>query len=171
MQESLTRRSLLPRHYWAGIWDRRYIPGLAAFSDEALALMKRKRDQTLEIVYRLHRAGVPLHLGTDTAAVPSVVPGLSLLQELRLMVKAGLTVDDAWAAGSRVAGASLGASPLGTVRAGAPADLLIFGDDPTRDLEALSTLKGVVAQGRLYTRAFLDDALSRHGCTIRSPLP
>lgn len=162
--------SLLPRHYWAGIWDRENIPMLAGLSDDVIALMKRKRDQTLDIAHRLHRAGVPLHLGTDTAAVPFVVPGLSLLQELRLVVDAGLTADAAWAAGSRVAGASLGVGRLGLVQEGAPADLLIFDEDPTRDLDALSTLRGVIAQGRLYTRSFLDDALAQHQARFSAPL-
>jgi hypothetical protein len=44
---------------------------------------------------------------------------------------------------------------------GAPADLLIFREDPTRDLAALSTLEAVVAQGRLYPKEMLDQALAR----------
>jgi hypothetical protein len=38
---------------------------------------------------------------------------------------------------------------------------LIFRDDPTRDLASLATLEAVVAQGRLYPREWLDDALAR----------
>ena len=75
---------------------------------------------------------------------------------------AGLDVEEAWAAATRVAGESLGVPDLGTVRAGAPADLLIFRDDPTADLRALATLQAVVAQGRLYPRADLEAAIAAH---------
>ena len=51
---------------------------------------------------------------------------------------------------------------LGTVQEGAPADFLLFREDPTRDLAALSTLEAVVAQGRLYPKAVLEAALARH---------
>ena len=50
---------------------------------------------------------------------------------------------------------------LGRVERGAPADLLVFREDPTRDLDALSTLEAVVADGRLYTREHLDEELAR----------
>jgi adenine deaminase len=45
---------------------------------------------------------------------------------------------------------------LGTIAPGAPADLLLFREDPTRDLAALQTLEAVVADGRLYRRETLD---------------
>jgi adenine deaminase len=56
-------------------------------------------------------------------------------------------------------GGSLRVPGLGTLAPGAPADLLLFREDPTRDLGALATLEAVVADGRLYRRKTLDDAL------------
>jgi adenine deaminase len=83
-------------------------------------------------------------------------------EELRLLAASGLGVEGAWAAATRVAGESLGVPDLGVVRAGAPADFLLFRDDPTRDLRALATLQAVVARGRLYPRADLEAAIARH---------
>ena len=51
---------------------------------------------------------------------------------------------------------------------GAPADLLVFREDPTRDLAALESLELVVADGRVYTRAQLDAALARHAEHVHS---
>ena len=161
---------LLPRHYRDGAWDRRNMPLLSRFSDEALEIMEQAVVRSQEVVFRLHQAGVRIHLGTDTAAMPFVVPGVSLQQELGLMADAGLTVKEAWRAGTCVAGKSLGVPLLGTVQEGAPADLLIFDKDPSRDLAALSTLRGVIAQGRLYSKEFLDEALSRHRERFEKPL-
>ena len=57
---------------------------------------------------------------------------------------------------------------LGTLEAGAPADLLVFREDPTRDLAALSTLEAVVAQGRLYTRDSIERGLTAHRSQLES---
>jgi imidazolonepropionase-like amidohydrolase len=83
-------------------------------------------------------------------------------EELRLLVAAGLSAEDAWVAATRGAGESLGVPGLGVVVPGAPADVLLFRDDPTRDLRALSTLQAVVARGRLYPRADLEAAIAEH---------
>ena len=73
---------------------------------------------------------------------------------------AGLSAEAAWVAATRDAGASLAIPGLGTVAVDAPADLLVFRADPTRDLANLATLEAVIAQGRLYSRATLDDAVT-----------
>jgi cytosine/adenosine deaminase-related metal-dependent hydrolase len=72
------------------------------------------------------------------------------------------SAEAAWRAGTNAAGASLGLSQLGVVQVGAPADLLIFEQDPTTSLAALATLKGVVSAGRFYSKGFLDEAIARH---------
>jgi imidazolonepropionase-like amidohydrolase len=109
----------------------------------------------------MHDAGVRLHSGTD-ALVAFVVPGASLHRELRLFVRAGLTPEQALAISTRASAEFLGVPELGRLRAGAPAELAIFRDDPTQSLDALDTLLGVVRDGRLYSRADLDAQLERY---------
>jgi hypothetical protein len=160
---------LLPRYYRDVVWSRQN--GLfSTFSSETLELMKQGFGRGQEVVRRLHQAGVRIHLGTDTAGAPFAVPGASAQEELGHLVGAGLTTEAAWVAGTRDAGESLGVPLLGTVGEGAPADLLIFGRDPTRGLEALSSLRGVVAQGRLYAKSALEEGLARHRQRFESPL-
>ena len=160
---------LLPRYYRDVVWNRQN--GLfRAFSGEALEVMKQGFVRGQEVVRRLHEAGVRIHLGTDTAAAPFVVPGVSAQEELGHLMGAGLTAELAWAAATRGAGESLGVPLLGTVQEGAPADLLIFDRDPTRHLGALSSLRGVVAQGRLYTKSALQEGLARHRQRFERPL-
>ena len=113
------------------------------------------------VVRRLYEAGVRIHVGSDTPN-PFVVPGRGLYEELSHLVEAGLTPEAAWVAATRWAGETLGLAKLGTVQAGAPADFLLFREDPTRDLVALSTLEAVVAQGRFYPKTVLEAALARH---------
>jgi hypothetical protein len=161
---------LLPRQFRQGSWDRRLMPVFRHFTDETLQLARHALERSLEVVRRLHEAGVRLHLGTDTAGMPGLVPGACLQRELGWMVKAGLSLEEAWIAGTRSAGESLGVDRLGRICTGAPADLLLFAQDPTRDLWALATLQAVVAQGRLYTRHELMDALVRHRQRFEQPL-
>jgi hypothetical protein len=74
-----------------------------------------------------------------------------------------------WQAATAGNGASLPAKGLGIVQAGAPADFLIFKSDPTQSIDALDTLEAVIANGRLYTRADLDSALSRYRKRFDNP--
>ncbi len=120
------------------------------------ALLKMK-----EVIRRMYKAGVRIHLASDVMN-PFVVPGASLHQELHLFVDAGLTPEEAWVTGTRWPGEFLGLPKLGTLQEGAPADFLLLREDPTQDLAALSTLEAVVAQGRLYPKPVLDEAYARY---------
>lgn len=145
---------LLPRWYREVFW-RPQAAFLPAVDHLRAALPKMKT-----VVRRLYHAGVRIHVGSDTPN-PFVIPGAGLHEELRHLVDSGLTPEEAWLAGTRWAGETLGLAKLGTVQEGAPADLLFFREDPTRDLAALATLEAVVAQGRLYPKTVLDTALAR----------
>lgn len=155
-----TGAELLPRYYREVIWNPRYDRRLGRRADADWAAMRETIRNAKRIVLRLHRAGVRIHVGTDTMN-PYVVPGFSLHEEMRELVDAGLTPEEVWRAATAEAGDSLGVPGLGVVRSGAPADLLVFSEDPTRDLGALDSLEAVVADGRLYPREELDAALER----------
>jgi imidazolonepropionase-like amidohydrolase len=113
-----------------------------------------------ETTRRLHAAGVAIYAGTDTL-MPYVAPGSSLIQELPELAAAGLTPDQALAAATTLPGAALPQRGLGTVRVGAPADLLILRDDPTRDVGALESREAVIADGRVYRESDLQEMLAR----------
>ena len=160
--DALADRALLPRYYRDVVWNPRAgLPFVRELQPEVTMALARALPVMMRVVGRLHDAGVRVHAGTDVPS-PLVVPGASMHEELRLLVASGLSTEEAWVAATRAAGESLGVPDLGSVRTGAPADFLLFRDDPTRDLRALSTLQAVVAQGRLYPRADLDAAIARH---------
>jgi len=122
-----------------------------------------------EVARRLHAAGVPLRAGTDTLA-PMVVPGAALHEELRLLAGAGIPPEDVMAIATRGSAGVFGVEDLGTLRPGAPADLAIFREDPTRDLAALDSLMAVVVDGRVYTREMLEAQLDRYRRDFDHPL-
>jgi imidazolonepropionase-like amidohydrolase len=150
----------LPRYYRDVVWDPRRFPGVRDFPEDELDTFRVRVEHMQSLVRDLHAAGVRIHAGTDCLN-PFVVPGASLHEELELLVGAGLTLDEAWGAATRVAGQSLGVPGLGIIREGAPADFALYRRDPTRDLRALDSLEAVVTQGRLYERADLDRILER----------
>ncbi|MBM4245319.1 MAG: amidohydrolase family protein [Deltaproteobacteria bacterium] len=151
---------LLPRYYREILWDPAHDPRLSdlgAADEETLqgTLRNAKR-----VVKQLADAGVEIHVGTDTMN-PFVVPGASMHEEMWALVDAGLTPEQVWIAATRSAGRALGEQNLGIVRIGAPADLLIFREDPSVDLNHLQTLEAVVAGGRLYPREVLEEGVAR----------
>ena len=100
---------------------------------------------------RLANNGVPVAVGTDTlGGLAATPPGLNTIQELELMVEAGLPTHDVIEAATRNAAEHLGlAKDLGTVEPGKIADLIIVDGDPLADISALRNVEIVVQAGRV----------------------
>ena len=114
----------------------------------------------LEMTLAIHRAGVPLMAGTDTAAGVYVIPGFSLHQELELFVKAGLTPMEALQTATLNPAKFLGRTrDLGTVETGKIADLVLLDASPLDDIRNTQKISAVVLGGRYFSRADLDGIL------------
>ncbi len=99
---------------------------------------------------RLHRAGVPVALGTDMWAFP----GLGVSIEMDLYVRAGLSPLEAIRAATQTAARSLGIeTDRGTVEPGKRADFLILSEDPLRDVKNVRGLQEVWKLGRPVWKA------------------
>jgi hypothetical protein len=122
-----------------------------------------------QLAKKLFDAGAKLFLGTDVAQ-PFVIPGLSLLEEMRLFAGAGIGVEQVWSLATRDAGERLGIRGLGRIEAGAPADILLFRRDPTQTLDNLASLEAVITAGRLYRVSDLRNALQSNTAYFNSPL-
>lgn len=98
-------------------------------------------------VTQLHRAGVPIVLGTDANLVPGVpanVPyGASVHRELELLVAAGLTPPEALRAATAGAAERFGLPDRGRVAPGLRADLLLVAGDPSVDITATRSIRAV----------------------------
>lgn len=152
--------ALLPRFYRDVVWNPEIgFDAARSLGPEGFEMVKAAQRVQLATVKRLFDAGVELHTGTDVL-IPFVVPGAGLHRELRMFERAGLTPEQALALSTRSSARFLGIEGLGELRAGAPAELVVFREDPTRDLAALATIAAVVRDGRLYTRESLDAQLA-----------
>jgi imidazolonepropionase-like amidohydrolase len=114
----------------------------------------------LEMTLAMHRAGVPLMAGTDTAAGVYVMPGFSLHQELELFVKAGLTPIEALQTATLNPAKFLGRThDMGTVEKGKLADLVLLDANPLDNISNTQRISAVVQSGRYFSRADLDGIL------------
>jgi imidazolonepropionase-like amidohydrolase len=112
--------------------------------------IQRKTAEVLEASRRAFRlaldAGVPMAAGTDCGAPGH--PHGTLREELKLMVEAGATPQQALKFGTSGAARLLGlGNELGTLGPGKRADVLAVGGDPLRDIHALDEVRLVLRDG------------------------
>jgi imidazolonepropionase-like amidohydrolase len=116
----------------------------------------------------LKKAGVKLLAGTD-APQPFVFPGFSLHQELELLVYSGLTPLEALRAATYNPPEFFdGLDSLGTVGRGKLADLVLLDANPLTDIRNTRRISMVIANGRVFDRAALDQLLN-HVATALKP--
>lgn len=107
------------------------------------------------LVGRMHRAGVRLLAGTDTACQGGL-PGHSLHHELAELVKAGLSPLDALRTATANPAAYFKRSQPTGAKVGARADLVLLTDNPLQDIRNTQRIEAVVTRGRLLRREQLD---------------
>ena len=114
------------------------------------------------IVSVLHRAGVPMILGTDAMEV-GTVPGFSVQKELANLVEAGLTPLEALQTATSNASNWFvhpeGGGVFGTITLGERADLVLLDADPLADIANVSKIRGVMVQGRWLPKVELQRML------------
>ena len=158
----------LPRFWfdvWAFLWGPPFSPG----DRKAEATHDQFRARQAALTAGLYAVGARIHAGTDTL-MPYIAPGSSLHGELGELERAGIPGEAVWAIATREAGRSLAPSGVGTLREGAPADLLFLRENPADDLAALRTLEAVLVDGRLYRRRDLDAALAQLDAYFDGPV-
>jgi imidazolonepropionase-like amidohydrolase len=120
-------------------------PHLAAGGDTKFprwsAHMRRLHERRYDTVRGAYDAGIPVFVGTDAGG--SLAHGL-VADEVAELVTAGIPAADAVSAASGGARAWLGRPGL---EEGAPADLVVYEDDPRTDVRVLAAPRRVVLNG------------------------
>ena len=142
-------------------WTAAVEQGLArpgAENHRAVAALRR------DILAALHRAGVPILLGTDSPQIFSV-PGFSVPRELAVYVEVGMTPWEALLTGTRAVAEHSArngwmSGDFGTIAEGKRADLVLLEGNPLEDIGAAGAVAGVVLSGRYLDAEEIGAALT-----------
>jgi hypothetical protein len=108
-----------------------------------------------------HRRGVELLAGTDAMGLPMIIPGRSLIRELELLNRSGLSPYEVIRTATVNPAKFLGRDrEFGTLAPGRRADLMLLDRNPLESLSALDRPAGVMVRGRWLPRDRLDEMLS-----------
>lgn len=121
-------------------------------SKEVVEMVDKNGEASFEIlkniVLSLDQVNAKLTAGTDAGNLPFLIPGSSLIEELKLLSKIGIsnykvlrmtTINAAMAMNKQ--------SSIGTIEEGKRADLILLQDNPIEDLNNLYSNKGIMVRG------------------------
>ena len=138
----------------------RWSEAATAFAETTIANEKRT-EWTMKMVDQINQAEIDIMAGTDTP-IFFLTPGLSLHEELAVLVEAGLSPIEA------IESATLNPAryfdmenELGLVKEGYLADLILLDANPLSDIQNTKKINLVVRNGKVYSREDLDTIFER----------
>jgi len=133
-------------------------------SNETPTQLQQRKDRYQLLLKQLpliQQSGIRIIAGSDAAALNTYVyPAESIIQELEIFQEAGLTplqiLQSATINGARYFGIE---NKTATIEAGKNADLVLLDENPLQNINALRSIRGVMARGIYYDRGALDAIL------------
>ncbi len=147
--------SVLAKHRQIKNFSSRYenMPFVSHLPEDDRAEFEQGYRNVLEFVRRFVNAGGKIQAGTDT--ITGGLPGLSVHQEMQMLVEAGLTPMQALQSATRWSAELLegkngarGPARVGSIEPGKLADLVVLGADPLADILNTQAIERVMKDGR-----------------------
>jgi imidazolonepropionase-like amidohydrolase len=111
------------------------------------------------LVVELHRAGIPLMVGTDLST-PGALPGFSVHDEMAIWQDAGIPAADVLRGATLVPARFMGLDDrLGSIGKGKTASMILLRANPLEDVRNAREIESVFLRGRYYDRKALDHLL------------
>jgi imidazolonepropionase-like amidohydrolase len=127
---------------------------------ENASLRKLGHENRATIVGALNKSGARLLLGTDSGEGQGSILPAAIVEELALLVEAGLTPYEALKTGTVNAAAYLERSEdFGILTKGMRADLLLIECDPLSNVSCVKEQSGIMISGRWFTKQDLGNML------------
>jgi hypothetical protein len=124
------------------------------------AWWQRQYESDRKLTGEMHRAGVRLLAGSDSLD-RYVFPGSSLHYELRELVAAGLTPQQALQTATENPAEFFGRKDEGAIVAGRRADMVLLDADPSHEIANAQKIAAVILAGQLLQRKDLDALLGK----------
>lgn len=120
-------------------------------SEEEIQRRRNLRERFMNMIPQLQEAGVPILAGSDSGPYNSFVyPGISLHEELKELVDAGLSPLEALQTSVRNGPAFFDVSDrYGKVEPNYAADLVILDNNPLEDIENTQGINAVISRGKI----------------------
>lgn len=112
-----------------------------------------------KVLKSMQKAGVPLLVSPGDG--PFIVPGFSMLEEMRIFRKAGLSNYEVLRAATSNAERFFGRKNQGSVAVGKKADLVLLAGNPLADIDNVGSVEGVALRGRWIPKREIDERLAR----------
>jgi imidazolonepropionase-like amidohydrolase len=142
----------VPRDAWRGF---------SSEPVEASHVLARAHGLHRRLIAEMASAGVPIMAGSDTPNLQAA-PGMSLHDELELLVASGMTSLQALRAATTTPADYLGTrDSLGTVAPGMLADFVLLDADPIERIGNTRRIHAVVSRGRFHDRQALDGMIAQ----------
>ncbi len=117
--------------------------GFAVPKDLTRADYRKSWAKMVELLGRMHKAGVPIVAGTDGA-------GIELVREIEIYTEAGMTKAEAIAAATIVPAKLVGKDQeTGSIKVGKTADLSLVDGDPSKKISDLRQTRVIMLDGKL----------------------
>lgn len=131
--------------------------GFAVPKDLTRADYRASWAKLVELLERMHRAGIPIVAGTDGS-------GIELVRELEIYTNAGFTPAEALAAATIVPARLVGVDEhTGSIKVGKAADLALVAGDPSTHITDLRQTRVVMLDGKLLDADSLREAAGYSG--------
>lgn len=113
----------------------------------------RYHKQVIDSFHLALKKGVKIALGSDTVYEPACEYGEQSMQELKELIKQGMSIDQAIKSATEIAAQACGmAHRVGTIEPGKAADLLLFKENPVENIKMLTdkdNIEYVIVDGKL----------------------
>lgn len=134
--------------YLMSDWEQTKKRRIREFDPEAQSRLFRQQQ---ELVYHIYKRGVPMLAGSDFGGMAFIYPGVGLYEELELLHKTGIPVDEVIRMATINPSRFLNRqNELGSVEEGKLADLVLIRGNPLQDLKNLREIELVIRRGKFF---------------------